>query len=80
MPEKSDWHTWVAENPPPDLQALVTTFGTYSAIPAWAWEEWDRLYDAWNKARISRLVGSGTWAIVPKARKTRRKKLGKKSN
>jgi hypothetical protein len=25
----------------PDLQKLVRIFGTYSAIPQWAWTQWD---------------------------------------
>jgi hypothetical protein len=36
---------------PPDLQALVAQFGSYAAIPAWAWEEFDRAAAAWGKAR-----------------------------
>jgi hypothetical protein len=34
--------------PPPDLQALVRKFGTYSAITLEAWAQYDRELEAWK--------------------------------
>lgn len=72
----SDWHAWLAANPPPDIQALCVTFGGYSSIPPWAWEDWDRRWQEWEGARRTRLLGSRTWEMMAgwKAKKARRKK------
>ena len=64
QPHPDDWDRWLAGNPAPDLQALVTTFGGYANVPTWAWEAFDELREQWETARRSRLLGSRTWELM----------------
>ena len=41
---------WLADNPVPDLQALVEQFGGFDRITAPAWEEFLRAREAWQMA------------------------------
>lgn len=69
-PDPADFATWLAANPPPNLQALVSRHGGYSNVPREAWEQWDYDCTAWEAARKDRLFGSHTWDIAqPKRRK-----------
>jgi hypothetical protein len=40
---------WVAENPAPDLQALVARFDGYSRVPPEAWMEFDNAMRKWQE-------------------------------
>ena len=64
MPDVDDWQIWLALNPPPNLQALVATWGGYSNIPGSAWAEWDIAVTQWETARRDRLLGGHTWALM----------------
>lgn len=52
-----DWTEWLKANPPPDLQALVAQHGSYPAITADAWADWDRRCAEWEARRKERLGG-----------------------
>jgi hypothetical protein len=45
---------WVRDNPPPDLQELVSRFGSYTDIPAASWKEFDRAMLEWDMRRKMR--------------------------
>jgi hypothetical protein len=45
---KADFAEWARDNPPPDLQELIARFGSYSAIPASAWIEFDDAMKDWQ--------------------------------
>jgi hypothetical protein len=51
----TDFHEWIKRDPPPDLQALVTKYGSCSAIPAEAWADYDARCAAWQERRQARL-------------------------
>jgi hypothetical protein len=52
----ADFQIWVKANPLPSLQALVAQYGTYSAIPAEAWAQFDHAVAQWQQARKYRLI------------------------
>ena len=56
MPDPDDYEPWVAAHPPPDLQQLITAYGSYSAIPADAWQRHDLALRRWQLERIDRLL------------------------
>jgi hypothetical protein len=70
MTDPADFATWLATNPPPNPQTLVSQYGSWSLIPAAAWAQWDAAVTAWENARRDRLLGSRTWAMM-EARKLR---------
>ena len=55
--DPNDWHSWLAQNPPPDLQKLVAEHGTYAQITAEAWAAWDKACADWQDRRKERLGG-----------------------
>jgi hypothetical protein len=53
--DPADWQTWLKENPPPDLQALVAKRGMYNYITAEDWAEFDAARADWEARRKDRL-------------------------
>lgn len=51
----TDFHDWIKDHPPPNLQELVARFGTYSAITPDAWAEFDAAREDWEYRRKNRL-------------------------
>jgi hypothetical protein len=47
-PRDPDYVEWLKDNPEPDLQELVQTFGRYDRIPSWAWAQFDRDMEDWQ--------------------------------
>lgn len=63
-----DWKSWLASNPPPDLQELVAHWGGYDKIPESAWDQFQSAKDAWEDRRMTRLLGP-RWEIKDRQRK-----------
>lgn len=69
-PDPAAWDVWLAAHPPPDLQKLVRTQGSYSAVSRETWAQWDVACKAWETSRRDRLLGSHSWALMqPKPKK-----------
>ena len=50
-----DYPTWLAANPPPDLQELVQQWGGFWNIPTEAWNAYRDEMARWQQARRDRL-------------------------
>lgn len=53
-----DFAAWLADNPEPDIADLIRQHGSYGAIPAEAWREFDRRMAAWQRLRRERYGGA----------------------
>ena len=52
-----DFAEWIRRNPPPDLQALIKQYGSFSAITPEAWKRYDDAMLAWKISYRAR----GAW-------------------
>jgi hypothetical protein len=50
----TDFATWVAANPPPDLHDLVRAYGSYWGIPEDAWRKYLADMKEWQLKRQDR--------------------------
>jgi hypothetical protein len=58
---------------PPDLQSLVAEFGSYAAIPEWAWSDFDKAMGQWQRERREHTAGhviDGRKAKPPKKKRS----------
>lgn len=67
---RDEFHVWLEDNPPPDLQALAAQHGGYGNITPKAWEYYDAAMANWQARRKDRLLGSRTWADMAGMKKS----------
>ena len=55
--DPDEFHTWLANNPPPILADLLDRYGKWTDIPEPVLEDHDRRWNEWNGKRIARILG-----------------------
>ena len=53
-----DFTVWLTINPEPDIAELIAKYGSYGAIPAEAWRDFDGRVKAWQRLRRERYGGA----------------------
>ena len=59
FPKMESFPEFLAQDPPPDLQALATEFGGLSEVPIERWHEFQRARRDWNMRRLWRHEPAG---------------------